>query len=114
MKQQVYRISPDGRVVHTLAHDSAPMGASAERVRIVRASHVRFDNTLRKWFIYLRFPKDGMIQEIKQKPSFDSRTDAIAYEQAYCNSILETAPQLVEQVLELHDDADLEGHESSG
>jgi hypothetical protein len=105
MRERVFRISPDGKTVQTITNgDDLPMGASAEDVQIVRASHVRFDNATKKWHVYFRAPLGafGGLREVKSFVGFSTRKEAIEHEVRKCNQLLELFPNEVDELIKKH------------
>ena len=79
--------------------------------RIVRASHVRFSNTEKKWFVYLRLPGG---KELKIQRGFAKRSEAVAEEVKLCQPLLFSQPDLVDLMLKIASVTDVTGDDSSG
>lgn len=70
------RISPDGKDIMMLYSDENPL-VSLGGKRVLRASHVRFDEEDQLWYIFERLP-DGFEQT--WETGFVKRSDAIRHE----------------------------------
>lgn len=107
--EKIIRISPEGDL-YFLTHgddDLLDLGDA----EIVRASHVRFDNDKKLWFVYLRL-HSGM--ELKMRPGHKARRAALDQEVELCQNILVKRPEDVEIMFEKGMVEDVVGARTSG
>lgn len=107
--EKIIRISPEGDI-YFLTHGDDYLLDLGD-VEIVRASHVRFDNDQKKWFVYLRL-HNGM--ELKMRPGYKHRQDALGQEVGLCENILLKRPEDVEKMFEVGMVEDVVGARTSG
>ena len=108
--ERVVRISPTGDEITFLFHDQSPLLSVGEPT-IVRASNVRFDNTDKQWYVFVRLASsDGSFTEKRLDKGFASRSEAIDYEIEYCEALLNSEPQTVQGVI----NAQLQQDKTSG
>jgi hypothetical protein len=107
-EEQIIRIDPDGNVTF-LTHGDDPLLEIGEPT-IVRASHVRFDNEDKLWYVYLRLNET----EMRIRPGHKTRKEALAGEVKICQHILETRPDDVEEMFEVGQVEDEFGRMTSG
>ena len=107
-KEQVIIISPEGDLTFLTHGDDALLQEGD--ARIVRASHIRFSNTEKKWFVYFRHPGG----EERLYPGHVKRSDAIQAEIVACQPLLYTSPHFVEEMLKGGGFLDSVGDDSSG
>lgn len=110
MIKRLLRIEPDGQQVTILFHDQSPL-MKIGKPTIIRASHVKFDNNEKKWFVYLR-QSNG--KETKIMPGFTERRAAINYEISECEEMLKTDPIIVQDMVNKGTIKDDYGHNTSG
>lgn len=107
--ERIIRISPEGDL-YFLTHgddDLLDLGDA----EIVRASHVKFDNDKKLWFVYLRM-HTGL--ELKMRPGHKTRRAALDQEVEICQEILAERPEDVEKMFELGMVEDILGARTSG
>jgi hypothetical protein len=84
MKERIIRIMPNGDVIG-IYDDKFPLRDQG-KVSVERASNVLWDEAEQKWFVHLNMPSG---KTMMLRPGFTDRADAIAYEVAQLEWILE-------------------------
>ena len=99
--ERLVRVSPDGQMLTFLFHDQSCLLDIGDPT-IIRASHVRFDNSKKKWFVFLRDSTEHGIEDIRQELGFDTREKAIQFELKLCQALLEKAPERIDRLIAEH------------
>lgn len=108
--EKIIRISPEGDL-YFLTHGDDDLLELGD-AEIVRASHVRFDNDQKKWFVYLRLHSSEL--ELKLRPGHTTRRAALDQEVEVCQNILEKRLEDVEAMFEKGMVEDMVGARTSG
>ena len=101
MREQKILISPDGSQLRFLTSGDDWRLDLGVDLKIVRATHVRYDNEAGVWRVFFRLAdQEGNILEIQMIPHFKTRAEAIEYEIELCEGFLEGNPTFPETILQ--------------
>jgi hypothetical protein len=106
VKYREVKISPDGKQATFLFDDGSPLLNVGEPT-LVRASNVRFDNSDKLWYVFVRRANsEGTIEEQRLDAGWKTRKEAIDYEIQYCELMLKTEANTVDHLIAAHVQSD--------